>query len=63
MTEERVIIDGKSFALWPLVKHCRNARRAARLPEGKAMYRDLLRCVIREARAQRERSIEQRKAA
>lgn len=53
MTDERVIHDGQSYNLAALIKHYRNARRAARLPEGKDMYRDLLRCVIREARQQR----------
>lgn len=63
MTEERVIIEGKGYALWPLIKHFREARRAACLPEGKDMYREELRDVIRAARAQREMERMERAAA
>ena len=60
---ELVTHDGKTYTFWPLIRHLRSACRHACLPEGKAMYREELRTVIREAREQREMERMERAAA
>lgn len=58
MTDERITHLGVTLPLSKWVAHYRMMIRGSRWPNRKQLYRDLLRCVIREARQQRAGRVE-----